>query len=144
MVAGRHHQTHDTVRGVRGVPRCGQDTYCTRNCATLWSNTTVFQESVVNPKHAWPDVNTWPQTGHVTVCIYWHPYTAVTCLPPPPLCNAATTPYMLPPLPPTCPHHCPYVPPLPASLPAATTALYSPSAPAGTRDSVTLVAWPPR
>ena len=30
-------------------------------------------------KCARPDVNMWPQTGHVTVCFHLHPYTVVTC-----------------------------------------------------------------
>ena len=30
-------------------------------------------------KHAWPNVNMWLKTCHVTVHIHWHPYTAVTC-----------------------------------------------------------------
>ena len=77
-----------------------------------------------------------------------HTHRTATAMPPP--CVATAAPYVPSSLSlhalgaaPTCPRRRPYVPPL-LPLCATTAAIYGPSVPAGTRHSVTLVAWPPR
>ena len=77
-----------------------------------------------------------------------HTHRTATAMPPP--CVAAAAPYGPSSLSlhalgaaPMCPRRRPYVPPLPP-LRATAATIYSPSAPAGTHHSVTLVAWPPR